>query len=60
MSDRHDADLAVASIRMAAAIRGGTVRGSSSNQPSEGTSILLRPLSSATLFGAACRSLGIA
>jgi len=27
MSDRHDAELAVASLRMAAAIRGGSIAG---------------------------------
>jgi Integrase core domain len=47
----HDADLAVASLRMAAAVRGGTVAGViSTDQGREYTS---------TQFGAACRSLGI-
>ena len=52
MSDRHDADLVVASLRMAAAVRGGTVRGVifHTDQGSEYSS---------TLFGAACRSLGV-
>jgi putative transposase len=52
ISDRHDAELAVASIRMAAAVRGGTVSGVifHTDQGSEYTS---------TLFTAACRSLGI-
>ena len=52
MSDRHDAELAVASIRMAAAVRGGTVAGVifHTDQGSEYSS---------TLFGAACRSLGV-
>jgi putative transposase len=52
LSDRHDADLAVASIRMAAAVRGGTVSGVifHTDQGSEYSS---------TLFGAACRSLGV-
>ena len=52
LGDRHDADLAVASIRMAAAVRGGTVSGVifHTDQGSEYSS---------TLFGAACRSLGV-
>jgi putative transposase len=52
MSDRHDAELAVASLRMAAAVRGGTVAGVifHTDQGSEYT---------ATLFGHACRSLGV-
>jgi len=52
MSDRHDAELAVASLRMAAAVRGGTVCGVifHTDQGSEYSS---------TLFGAACRSLGV-
>ena len=45
MSDRHDAELAVASLRMAAAVRGGSV-----DQGSEYTS---------GLFTGACRSLGV-
>ncbi|HEY3483058.1 MAG TPA: IS3 family transposase [Streptomyces sp.] len=52
MSDRHDAELAVASLRMAAAVRGGTVAGVifHTDQGSEYSS---------GLFGAACRSLGV-
>jgi putative transposase len=52
MSDRHDAELAVASLRMAAAVRGGTVTGVifHTDQGSEYT---------AGLFGAACRTLGV-
>ena len=52
MSDRHDAELAVASLRMAAAVRGGSVSGVifHSDQGSEYSS---------GLFGAACRSLGV-
>jgi transposase InsO family protein len=52
MSDRHDAELAVASIRMAAAVRGGTVAGVifHTDQGSE---------YSPGLFAAACRSLGV-
>ena len=52
MSDRHDAELAVASIRMAAAVRGGAVAGVifHTDQGSEYSS---------GLFGAACRSLGV-
>ena len=52
MSDRHDAELAVASLRMAAAVRGGSVAGVifHTDQGSEYTS---------GLFAAACRSLGV-
>ena len=52
MSDRHDAELAVASLRMAAAVRGGSVAGVifHTDQGSEYTS---------GLFGGACRSLGV-
>jgi putative transposase len=52
MSDRHDAELAVASLRMAAAVRGGTIAGVifHTDQGSEYT---------ADLFGAACRNLGV-
>jgi putative transposase len=52
MSDRHDAELAVASLRMAAAVRGGTVAGVifHTDQGSEYSS---------GLFGAACRNLGV-
>jgi transposase InsO family protein len=52
MSDRHDAELAVASLRMAAAVRGGTIAGVifHTDQGSEYT---------AALFGAACRNLGV-
>ena len=52
MSDRHDAELAVASLRMAAAVRGGTVTGVifHTDQGSEYTS---------GLFAAACRGLGV-
>jgi transposase InsO family protein len=52
MSDRHDAELAVASLRMAAAVRGGSVSGVifHTDQGSEYTS---------GLFTGACRSLGV-
>jgi len=52
MSDRHDAELAVASLRMAAAARGGSVGGVifHTDQGSEYT---------AGPFAAACRSLGV-
>jgi putative transposase len=52
MSDRHDAEVAVASLRMAAAVRGGSVSGVifHTDQGSEYTS---------GLFTAACRSLGV-
>ena len=52
MSDRHDAELAVASLRMAAAVRGGSISGVifHTDQGSEYTS---------GLFGGACRSLGV-
>jgi putative transposase len=52
MSDRHDAELAVASLRMAAAVRGGSVAGVifHTDQGSEYT---------AGLFTGACRSLGV-
>lgn len=52
MSEHHDAELAVASIRMAAALRGGLSRGVifHTDQGSEYT---------AELFAAACRSLGV-
>ena len=51
-SEHHDAELAVASIRMAAALRGGSIRGVifHTDQGSEYT---------AELFKAACRSLGV-
>ena len=52
ISDRHDAELAVASLRMAAAVRGGSVTGVifHTDQGSEYTS---------GPFAAACRSLGV-
>jgi putative transposase len=52
MTDRHDADLAVASLRMAAAVRGGAVAGVifHTDQGSEYSS---------SLFGAAYRALGV-
>jgi putative transposase len=52
MSDRHDAELAVASLRMAAAVRGGTIAGVifHTDQGSEYSS---------GLFGGACRNLGV-
>lgn len=52
VGEHHDAPLAVASLQMAAAVRGGTVRGVifHSDQGSEYT---------ATLFAKACRRLGI-
>jgi len=52
MSDQHNAELAVASLRMAAAVRGGSVAGVifHTDQGSEYT---------AGVFAAACRSLGV-
>ena len=52
MNDRHDGELAVASLRMAAAVRGGSVAGVifHTDQGSEYTS---------GLFAGACRSLGV-
>jgi transposase InsO family protein len=52
LSDQHDADLAVASLQMAAAVRGGTVAGVifHTDQGSEYAS---------GRFAAACRSLGV-